>query len=143
MHATQVGMLAEEMASSQSGGPPLPLKNKHTHTHTQHIQISMHTTQVGMLAEEMASAQSGGPPLPLTVVFVERKAKCDDVAEALRQERIPAAALHGGLGQVCGVCVVFCDVVCVCVFVPCRVVLFCVLCGVVWCGACMSACKTS
>ncbi|KAF5840158.1 P-loop containing nucleoside triphosphate hydrolase protein [Dunaliella salina] len=28
-----------------------------------------------------------------------RKAKCDDVAAALCQERIPAAALHGGLGQ--------------------------------------------
>jgi len=54
---------------------------------------------VGLLAEEMAVAQSGGPPMPLTVVFVERKAKCDDVAAALCQERIPAAALHGGLGQ--------------------------------------------
>jgi ATP-dependent RNA helicase DDX5/DBP2 len=54
-----------------------------------------------MLAEEVAVAESGGPPMPLTVVFVERKAKCDDVAAALCQERIPAAALHGGLGQVC------------------------------------------
>jgi ATP-dependent RNA helicase DDX5/DBP2 len=57
--------------------------------------------QVGMLAEEQAVADSGGPPMPLTVVFVERKAKCDDVASALCQERIPAVALHGGLGQVC------------------------------------------
>ena len=37
--------------------------------------------------------------MPLTIVFVERKAKCDEVADALRQEGIPAMALHGGLGQ--------------------------------------------
>ena len=53
-----------------------------------------------MLAEEAASAQSGGPSMPLTVVFVERKVKCDDVAAALCAESIPAVALHGGLGQV-------------------------------------------
>jgi hypothetical protein len=45
-------------------------------------------------------SKSGGPPMPLTVVFVERKTRCDEVAEALRQEGIPAVALHGGLSQV-------------------------------------------
>lgn len=44
--------------------------------------------------------KAGGAPMPLTIVFVERKARCDEVAEALRQDNIPAAALHGGLGQV-------------------------------------------
>lgn len=56
--------------------------------------------QVDLLSEEMAQAQTGGPPMPLTVVFVERKNKCDDVVVALRSRHIPAAALHGGLGQV-------------------------------------------
>lgn len=37
--------------------------------------------------------------MPLTVVFVERKTRCDEVAAALCQEDIPAVALHGGLAQ--------------------------------------------
>jgi ATP-dependent RNA helicase DDX5/DBP2 len=48
----------------------------------------------------MAAEQQGGPPMPLTIVFVERKTKCDEVAAALREDGIPANALHGGLGQV-------------------------------------------
>jgi ATP-dependent RNA helicase DDX5/DBP2 len=35
----------------------------------------------------------------MTVVFVERKARCDDVAELLSAEGVPAAALHGGRSQ--------------------------------------------
>jgi len=52
-----------------------------------------------LLAEEAAGESSGGPPMPLTVVFVERKTKCDEVAAALCNDGIPAVALHGGLGQ--------------------------------------------
>ena len=55
---------------------------------------------VALLGEEMMAGQSGGAPMPLTVVFVERKNKCDEVAAALNEEGIPAVALHGGLGQV-------------------------------------------
>ncbi len=53
-----------------------------------------------LLGEEAAQASSGGPPMPLTVVFVERKTRCDEVAAALCQDGIPAVALHGGLSQV-------------------------------------------
>eukprot|EP00798_Chlamydomonas_sp_ICE-L_P028742 gene28742-31920_t len=52
-----------------------------------------------LLGEEAASSETGGPPMPLTVVFVERKLKCDEVAECLRLDGIGAVALHGGLGQ--------------------------------------------
>jgi len=38
--------------------------------------------------------------MPLTIVFVERKNRCSEVAHALQDEGIPAAALHGGLSQV-------------------------------------------
>jgi superfamily II DNA/RNA helicase len=38
--------------------------------------------------------------MPLTIVFVERKNRCDEVAQALAAEGVPAAALHGGLSQV-------------------------------------------
>jgi superfamily II helicase len=46
------------------------------------------------------SKKEGGPPMPLTIVFVAQKARCDDVAEALTLEGVPAASLHGGLSQV-------------------------------------------
>ncbi len=55
---------------------------------------------VALLSEEMAASEHGGAPMTLTVVFVERKNKCDEVAAALNEEGIPAVALHGGLGQV-------------------------------------------
>lgn len=51
----------------------------------------------------MELSQQGGPPMPLTIVFVERKNRCNEVAYALQQEGIPAAALHGGLSQVSAV----------------------------------------
>jgi ATP-dependent RNA helicase DDX5/DBP2 len=38
--------------------------------------------------------------MPLTIVFVERKNRCNEVAQSLQDEGIPAAALHGGLSQV-------------------------------------------
>jgi len=54
---------------------------------------------VALLQEEMEQATRGGPEMPLTIVFVERKTRCDEVAAALVAESIPAVALHGGLGQ--------------------------------------------
>lgn len=48
------------------------------------------------------ATKEGGPPMPLTIVFVERKNRCDEVAQALQAEGVPAAALHGGLSQVTG-----------------------------------------
>ncbi|CAI5473054.1 unnamed protein product [Closterium sp. Yama58-4] len=52
-----------------------------------------------LLVEEMAAAESGQQPLPLTIVFVERKVKCDEVCEALTAQGLKAAALHGGRSQ--------------------------------------------
>eukprot|EP00879_Flechtneria_rotunda_P008668 GHRR01009081.1.p1 GENE.GHRR01009081.1~~GHRR01009081.1.p1 ORF type:complete len:306 (+),score=125.62 GHRR01009081.1:135-920(+) len=55
---------------------------------------------VALLQDEMDRAtKEGGPPMPLTIVFVERKNRCNEVAEALAEEGLPAAALHGGLSQ--------------------------------------------
>lgn len=57
--------------------------------------------RVYLLQDEMERAsREGGPPMPLTIVFVERKSRCDEVAQALVAEGLPAAALHGGLSQV-------------------------------------------
>lgn len=52
-----------------------------------------------LLLEEARQAESSGQPMPLTIIFVERKARCDDVAELLRTEGLSALALHGGLSQ--------------------------------------------
>jgi len=50
------------------------------------------------------ASKEGSPPMPLTIVFVERKNRCNEVAQALADEGVPAVALHGGLTQVwCGV----------------------------------------
>jgi len=54
---------------------------------------------VMLLFEEMQTAKNNGHTMPLSVVFVERKVRADTVAEALNQEQIPSAALHGGLSQ--------------------------------------------
>ena len=54
---------------------------------------------VALLQEEMEQAARGGPEMPLTIVFVERKTRCDEVAAALQAEEIPAVSLHGGLSQ--------------------------------------------
>lgn len=45
-------------------------------------------------------AEKNGHRMALTIVFVERKVRADDVAAALCGEGISAAALHGGLSQV-------------------------------------------
>ena len=52
-----------------------------------------------MLHDELEQGKRGGPPMPLTIVFVERKTRCDEVAAALQGEGVPSAALHGGLSQ--------------------------------------------
>lgn len=44
--------------------------------------------------------EEGAPPMPLTIVFVERKNRCDEVAEALNAQGVAAVPLHGGLSQV-------------------------------------------
>lgn len=52
-----------------------------------------------LLVEESAAADSAGQPQPLTIVFVERKARCDEVTEALLAQGLKAASLHGGRSQ--------------------------------------------
>ena len=52
------------------------------------------------LLEEQQAAENNNNLMPLTIVFVERKAKCDEVAASLKMANLSAAALHGGLGQV-------------------------------------------
>ncbi|CAN6469447.1 unnamed protein product [Victoria cruziana] len=54
---------------------------------------------LSMLVEEASRAENTGQPFPLTIVFVERKARCDEVAEALIAERLHAVSLHGGRSQ--------------------------------------------
>ncbi|GER49578.1 dead box ATP-dependent RNA helicase [Striga asiatica] len=52
-----------------------------------------------MLVEASAHSERCGHSFPLTIVFVERKSRCDEVAEALVQQGLQAAALHGGRSQ--------------------------------------------
>ncbi|KAL7247159.1 hypothetical protein ACSBR2_002136 [Camellia fascicularis] len=52
-----------------------------------------------LLVEESTQAERSGHPLPLTIVFVERKTRCDEVAEALIAQGLHAVVLHGGRSQ--------------------------------------------
>eukprot|EP00271_Cylindrocystis_brebissonii_P014082 TRINITY_DN350_c0_g2_i1.p1 TRINITY_DN350_c0_g2~~TRINITY_DN350_c0_g2_i1.p1 ORF type:complete len:582 (-),score=111.25 TRINITY_DN350_c0_g2_i1:1076-2821(-) len=52
-----------------------------------------------LLVEESAAAASAGQPLPLTIVFVERKARCDEITDALLAQGLKATSLHGGRSQ--------------------------------------------
>ncbi|EFJ32009.1 hypothetical protein SELMODRAFT_75384 [Selaginella moellendorffii] len=54
---------------------------------------------LAMLVESSNQSERAGQPPPLTIVFVERKARCDDVADALLAQGLKAAALHGGRTQ--------------------------------------------
>ncbi|MQL95369.1 hypothetical protein Taro_028036 [Colocasia esculenta] len=54
---------------------------------------------LSLLVEEASQAEKFGRSLPLTIVFVERKTRCDEVAEALVAQGLPAVALHGGHSQ--------------------------------------------
>ncbi|KAK9124785.1 hypothetical protein Sjap_014387 [Stephania japonica] len=52
-----------------------------------------------LLVEEASQADRSGHLPPLTIVFVERKTRCDEVAEALVAQGLRAVALHGGRSQ--------------------------------------------
>jgi len=52
-----------------------------------------------LLVGESTQAERSGHPFPLTIVFVERKTRCDEVAEALVAQGLHAVALHGGRSQ--------------------------------------------
>ncbi|KAF8402472.1 hypothetical protein HHK36_010557 [Tetracentron sinense] len=54
---------------------------------------------LALLVEETSHSERSGHPLPLTIVFVERKTRCDEVAEALVAQGLHAVALHGGRSQ--------------------------------------------
>ncbi|KAF3454793.1 hypothetical protein FNV43_RR05241 [Rhamnella rubrinervis] len=54
---------------------------------------------LALLVEEASQAEGSGHPVPLTIVFVERKTRCDEVAEALVAQGLQAVALHGGRTQ--------------------------------------------
>ncbi|XP_058075376.1 ATP-dependent RNA helicase DBP2-like isoform X2 [Magnolia sinica] len=54
---------------------------------------------LALLVEESCQSERSGHPLPLTIVFVERKTRCDEVAEALVAQGLHAVALHGGRSQ--------------------------------------------
>ncbi|XP_014518797.1 DEAD-box ATP-dependent RNA helicase 20 [Vigna radiata var. radiata] len=52
-----------------------------------------------LLVEDASQAEKCGHPFPLTIVFVERKTRCDEVAEALVAQGLSAVSLHGGRSQ--------------------------------------------
>ncbi|KAG9149415.1 hypothetical protein Leryth_003357, partial [Lithospermum erythrorhizon] len=52
-----------------------------------------------LLVEEASQVERAGRPFPLTIVFVERKTRCDEVADALLKQGLLAAGLHGGRSQ--------------------------------------------
>ncbi|XP_059659883.1 ATP-dependent RNA helicase DBP2-like isoform X2 [Cornus florida] len=54
---------------------------------------------LALLVEEDTQAERSGHLFPLTIVFVERKTRCDEVAEALIAQGLHAVALHGGRSQ--------------------------------------------
>ncbi|KAL1558763.1 RNA helicase [Salvia divinorum] len=52
-----------------------------------------------MLVEAASQSKKCSHSFPLTIVFVERKSRCDEVADALIQQGLQAASLHGGRSQ--------------------------------------------
>ncbi|KAH7863118.1 hypothetical protein Vadar_013535 [Vaccinium darrowii] len=52
-----------------------------------------------LLVGESTQAERSGHPFPLTIVFVERKTRSDEVAEALVAQGLHPVALHGGRSQ--------------------------------------------
>ncbi|XP_043725422.1 DEAD-box ATP-dependent RNA helicase 20-like [Telopea speciosissima] len=54
---------------------------------------------LALLVDEASQAERSGHPQPLTIVFVERKTRCDEVTEALVAQGLHAVALHGGRSQ--------------------------------------------
>lgn len=70
---------------------------------SQHLTKTTEQTKLDALLElimqEGEAAKNSGNQLPLTIIFVERKARCDEVAELLYEAGFGAAALHGGRSQ--------------------------------------------
>jgi len=72
----------------------------------QHLQKTSEPAKIESLLNlisqefEMA-ARVGGPDakLPMTIVFVETKARCEEVKDTLNVNNFPAVALHGGIEQ--------------------------------------------
>lgn len=54
---------------------------------------------LALLVEESSQAEKSGQPQPLTIVFVERKTRCDEVTDALVAQDLHAVSLHGGRSQ--------------------------------------------
>ncbi|CAM6017881.1 unnamed protein product [Sphagnum balticum] len=54
---------------------------------------------LAFLEEEFSQAEDTNQAPPLTIVFVERKARCDEVSDALVEQGLKATALHGGRSQ--------------------------------------------
>ncbi|KAJ4980110.1 hypothetical protein NE237_010890 [Protea cynaroides] len=54
---------------------------------------------LALLVDEASQAERSGHPQPLTIIFVERKTRCDEVTEALVAQGLHAVALHGGRSQ--------------------------------------------
>ena len=56
-------------------------------------------TMLACVMEDYGTAKRDGQPPPLTIIFVDRKNRCDEVVELLRMEEMEAVALHGGRSQ--------------------------------------------
>ncbi|KAG6738168.1 hypothetical protein POTOM_059731 [Populus tomentosa] len=54
---------------------------------------------LALLVEDASQAEKSNQSFPLTIVFVERKTRCNEVAEALVVQGLQAVALHGGRSQ--------------------------------------------
>jgi ATP-dependent RNA helicase DDX5/DBP2 len=86
-----------------------PVKVKVGSVHAPTANVSQHLEKVPeaakmdrlceLMLEEQAEAAKLGRTVPMTVVFVERKQRCDDVAELLTAEGVGAVPLHGGRSQ--------------------------------------------
>ena len=70
---------------------------------SQHLEKVVDAEKVNRLVTtligEQREAQRMGHDMPMTVVFVERKNRADEIAELLNAENVSAAALHGGRTQ--------------------------------------------
>ncbi|KAG1338160.1 DEAD-box ATP-dependent RNA helicase 20-like [Cocos nucifera] len=54
---------------------------------------------LALLVDEASQAENFGRAYPLTIVFVDRKSRCEEVAEALVAQGLDAVVLHGGRTQ--------------------------------------------
>jgi len=70
---------------------------------TQHLIQAAEDNKIPMLLqlclEEQQAASHMGHKFPLTIIFVERKNRCDEVADALEDQGLSACSLHGGKTQ--------------------------------------------